>query len=805
MKILIKKELSLLLSSPVSVFFTISFLIVTGLMIWIFPGSFNILDGGYASLNNFFKLAPIIFIILIPALCMRSFSEEKRNKTIDIFRTYPKSISTLYSSKFIALFIIVLLVLLSSSIYVYTLNIISNPVGNIDIHEIVSCYFGLIFISLVFLSSGLFASSFTKNQVVAFIISVFINFTAYYGFDLLSSLSNDSQIQLTISSLGLSYYADLMQKGVIQIKDLFPIINYTILFSIATIFLLNHKSKKNKKWLLLSITIIIVINIVGYFIPNQRFDFTSDKRYTLTPYTKELLNKIAEDDKIISIKVYLEGELNPGFKRVQNATKDLLTDLHRLSNNKLNFEYINPYSLYDTPKEIYSQMQNMGMRGIVLNEIDREGKTSQKIVYPYAQILSENDTLTINLLKNISGYSAEENLNASIENLEFEFVDALNIIHNPEPKSIAFIEGHNELPRAFVYDAEELLSKYYFVNRGKIGNSISVLNNFKALIIAGPTSRFSESEKYILDQYIMSGGKVLWLIDGTYFSRNDLEKNGQSANIKNDHNLDDLLFNYGLRINPNIIQDLQSTSIYATSGEEGATNYIEQPWYYSLLLLPSVKNTITKDISLIKGSFVSSIDILSNSTDIKRNVLLTSSAHAHIADVPEVITVDLSHITPDNIYFNQSFLPVAVSLEGHFKSAFKNRMIPDSINTSKETFKAVSEKTKMIVISASDIIRNDIVGHEDQTQVLPMGYDRVSEKQYGNREFIVNAVNWLTSENELLSIRSKSQQIRLLNKQLIYEKRNVYASLNIISPIIFCLLVFGAYYIYRKRKYEKKI
>ena len=388
--------------------------------------------------------------------------------------------------------------------------------------------------------------------------------------------------------------------------------------------------------------------------------------------------------------------------------------------------------------------------------------------------------------------------------MEFEFTDALNIIHNPEPKGIAFIEGHGELPRAFVYDAEELLSKYYFVNRGQIGNNLSVLSDFKAIIIAGPTSRFTETEKYVLDQYIMSGGKVLWLIDGTYFSIHDLDNKGQSPSIKNDLNLDDLLFNYGLRINPNILQDRQSTSIYITSGEEDTNNYIEQPWYYSLLLLPSIKNPITKDVSLVNGSFVSSIDIVDKADNIKKEVLLTSSAYTHIVDVPEVITLDLSKITPNNTYFNQSFLPVAVSLEGRFNSAFKNRMIPDSINTNGKEFKATSENTKMIVISASDIIRNDIVGHEQQTQVLPMGYDRVSEKQYGNREFIVNAVNWLTSENDMLSIRSKSQQIRLLNKQLVYEKRNIYSIINIIAPIIFCLLVFGVYSVYRKRKYEKK-
>lgn len=300
---------------------------------------------------------------------------------------------------------------------------------------------------------------------------------------------------------------------------------------------------------------------------------------------------------------------------------------------------------------------------------------------------------------------------------------------------------------------------------------------------------------------------MLWMIDGVYLSQEELEKNSQSPSMKNNTNLDDLLFAYGVRINAVLIQDVQSTSIYITSGEADATanQYVKIPWYYSALLLPSIDHPITKDISLVKANFASSIDILDKSNVANKTVLLTTSAHANVVKVPEMISFDFSHIESKEAYFNQSFLPVAVALEGNFNSAFHNRSIPDSVSMNDRQFKPSIEgsSTKMLVVSSSDIIRNELVGRDEQTQVLPMGFDKVSERQYGNRDFVVNAVNWLANDDEWLSLRSKEQKIRLLNKEAVYKDRNFFVVINLILPLVFSTICVAGFYLYRKRKYEK--
>jgi len=806
MKTLLKKELTLLLCSPVAVFFTVAFLVSAGLMLWLFPGTFNILDSGYVSLNNFFRLATLFFIILIPALTMRSFSEEKKNKALDVLRAVPLRLSSLYWAKLFSLFVIVFLVLLSTIVYVFTLNNLSVPQGNIDINEILASYFCLLLFSLVFIAIGLFASSLTRNQIIAFVIAVFLNIVVFYGFDLLAMLFSSSKTQYLISSVGLSSHSVLMQKGVLNISDILLTTEYILLFSTLTIYSLSLKSRKSKKNLLIGLAVVLMVNILIVFLPAYKFDFTSDKRYTVSDYTVSELNKVKNKGREMHLNVYLSGDLNSGFQRLQDAINDILAEYRRYSGNYISYTFINPHDFFYKPEETYKNMQDMHMRGIVLNEVDREGKASRKVIYPYAQVYSGNDTIQVNLLNNIAGYTAEENLNASIENLEFEFTDAIRLLNRDEPEEIAFIEGHGEIPRTYVYDAEELLSKYYFVNRGQIDKDVSILDGFKVVIIAGPVGQFSESEKYILDQYIMSGGKVLWLIDGVFLSSEELENKGESPSIKNNTNLDDMLFTYGVRINPNLIQDVQCTSIYLTSGDKGQgnNNYVQQPWYYTPLLIPSADHPVTKDISLVKGSFVSSIDITDKSDAIEKKVLLTSSANSHLVEVPEMIAIDLSHIENNLNYFNQSFLPVAVALQGEFRSAFENRLVPDSIISDGREFKGKSAtKTKMIIVSSSDIIRNGLIGYEGQTQILPMGYDRVSERQFGNRNFIVNAVNWLASDDDLFALRSKQQKIRLLNKQHIFENRTLYAGLNIVMPLVLPLLVLGGFYMYRRRKYTR--
>lgn len=763
-------------------------------MLWLFPGKYNFIDNGYADMIRFFELAPILLALLIPALTMRLFSEEKRNKTLDILKARPVSITFIYISKFIASFIFVIVTLIPTIVYAFSIYHLANPVGNIDINNIIASYLSLILLSIVFISIGLFGSIISPNQIISLIISVLLSLFSFWGFELISGFLLSGKTQSIVSSFGLLHHYELMQRGVIQIKDLAIVINYCTLFTILAIY-----TQSNSKRIPVTASIIIILNIVLYLIPNVRFDFSSDKRYTLSSYTKEILDKI-EKEQNITVTVYLEGDLNSGFQHLQDATKSLLNDYKKYANNNISITYTNPYK--DISSNLFDKMSNLGMSGIMLNEIDREGKASKKLIYPYAQISNGNDTLTVSLLKSRVGYNAEENINASIETLEFEFTDAIRLLNQDSFKSIAFIEGHNEIPRAYVYDAEEALSKYYFVNRGQISNDINVLNDFSAVIIAGPLLKYTESEKYILDQYIMSGGKVLWLIDGVYYSHEELVNKGHTASMKNDINLDDILFSYGIRINSDLIQDMQCVSTYLV-----ADNDIQSasmiPSFYQPLLLPSQNFSITKNIRDVKAGFASSIDIVNKSAETKINILLTSSANTHLTNVPEPINFDIERIQSQQDYFNQQFIPVAISIEGIFNSPFKNRAIPDSINIGTHKTIEQSKNTKMIFVSSSDIITNEIQGKGESSEVLPMGYDRVSQQQFGNKDFIVNAVNWLTNDHELMALRTKQQQLYILNKKAAYENRNKYAVINIGLPILFMSLLIGVTALVRKRKYEK--
>ena len=800
MRILVKRELISLLCSAYCFFFAFVFLVANGLMLWLFSGSFNILDNGYATLDRFFSLSSILFVILIPALTMRIVSEEKQSKTLLIQFTRPISLSKLFWSKFIAVLIVVFLTLVSTCIYVYTLYILGSPVGNLDLRVVVVSYLSLIGVSAVFVSVGIFASSLSRYQIVGFVIALLINCLLYFGFDLFADLFTSGRVEAFVRSLGLIYHFDQMQRGVVALSDILVIFNYIFIAWLLTLFALNIQKIKHERSVFYIGFLLLVLNVANSFLTATSIDFTQDKRYTIHAYSKNLLKDVTAP---IQINIYLEGNLNYSFERLKNETKDLLSDFNNYANHQLSVTFIDPSSLPVTREELPHYMSARGLKPIALAEKDRDGRVSQQLIYPYAEVISQQDTLQISLLKNTLGYTAEQNLNASIESLEFEFVDALRLLAQKEPLEIAFIEGHDELERPYVYDAEEALAKYFFVNRGEIGNDVSILDNFRVIIIAGPKSQFTETEKYILDQYVMKGGRILWLIDDVYVSAEDLANKGQSASMKNETNLDDLLFAYGLRINPQLIQDSQCTDILVKVGSEENASSVTIPWHYSPLLLPSLNNPTTHAIGDVKASFVSDISLLKASKNLTVSVLLTSSDKSHLVKVPEMVDFDVERIQSDKSYFDQSFLTAAVALEGEFTSAFVNRLIPDSVFAKGYKSKERSVKTKMVVVASSDVIRNEIIGKDDNTQVLPMGYDRTSGRQYGNKSFIVNAVNWLANDDEWLSLRDNKRQIDLLNKQLVFENRDKYVFLNTIFPLVFVSLVLGCVIVFRRYKYSR--
>lgn len=797
---LVKKELISLICSAYFFFFALIYLGACSLMLWILPGSFNIIDNGYATLDRFFDLSAILLMILIPALTMKSLSEEKLTKTIDLLYSRPISPTQLYLSKVIAVFLSVLFVIISTLIYAYTIYSSSIPFGNLDISKCAIAYIALFLIIAIFISIGVFSSAVSKHQIISFITAIVINFLLFFGFDLISQLiPHETYALLFIKSLSLSTHFNQLQRGVVELSNIIVLINYLCLFWLLTTAILYRKNKYTKSFFISWVSGIVLINTIILIIPTQRIDFTSDQRYTLNKYSINVLEALPENK--LKINIYLDGNLNYSFRELQNSVKNLLYDFNKYAKGRLDIQFINPSEIPVKGDELPYFMAEQGMPPITLNEKDRDGKISQQLIYPYAQLIHENDTLQIQLLKNILGNTAQENFAMSTDNLEFEFIDAIQLLINKEEIDIAFIEGHGELTRTDLYDVEEALAKYYFINRGQITDDTSILNNFKVIIIAGSQEKFSEAEKYVLDQYLMNGGRILWFIDGAKVSQEQLSVNGQSPSMKNETNLDDLLLTYGVRINSDLLEDLQASDIVVKTESESQPTII--PWSFSPLFIPSFDNPITKNIAYVRAPLSSSISLLKNSASLAPMVLLTTSANTHIVQVPEMINFDINKSESNNKHFNQSYIPTAVALSGNFTSAFQHRPIPDSIKTEAYINKEVSLPTKMIVVSSSQLIKNEIISNGDQTQVLPIGYDRISGVQYGNRDFIINAVNWLANDDEWLSVRKKQIKQRILNKQLVLSNRNYYTTINSIVPIMIIGIFIGLVMLYRHNKYSK--
>ena len=556
---------------------------------------------------------------------------------------------------------------------------------------------------------------------------------------------------------------------------------------------------RNSQDLIFFISLIILATIsLFYFF---RIDLTSDKRYSISDQTKGLMEKTYSP---LKVTVYLDGDLNPGFLRLKNSTTELLDELSVYSNNSIDVKYENP-SLADSPdlrEKKYAELQSKGLLPTAVYERDKDGKSIQKVIFPWIEMTYKGKKVQVCLLKNIQGNSGEENLNISIENLEFEITDGIRRLVNSEVSKIAFIEGHGELSEAETYDISKSLSKYFQVDRGVIENNASILDNYKVIIIAKPTKPFKESDKFIIDQYIMNGGRVLWLLDGVRVSKENLSTSGLSPALELDLNLNDQLFLYGVRINPVLLQDVQCASVPVNIAPANATPQFEpSPWYFAPLLLTSPEHPVTRNIAEVHSEFCSGIDLVGDNKLVKSQLLLATSDNTHVIGTPTTIDVSQKIKPTDKTYFNLGYVPVAVAMEGNFESDFANRMIPIGlINTL--PIKKRSLKTRQIVIADGDIIRNEIT--DKDSTAIPLGFDRYMNQQFGNKDFIQNAVLYLADNEGWMQLRSRTLKLRLLNKKITNEDRISWQLINLLIPISI-LLIFGiAYQIIRKRKYTKQ-
>ena len=559
--------------------------------------------------------------------------------------------------------------------------------------------------------------------------------------------------------------------------------------------------------------LVILVNILLSWV-DFRIDLTQDKKHSISEETKQILTDLED---VVFIKIYLAGDFPTEFKHLQSELLNLLTSFKSIAGDNFDYEVIDPNNTNDESEKIdlFKQLVKDGLTPTDI-EIRSTSSKSSQIIFPGALIYYKDRQQAVNFLKNSVTKQAGENINASIENLEYEFIAAIHHLAKNNIEKIAFLEGNGELTDKEVYDLTESvlqdndkLSYHYAIERfnikefeidsskmeADISKQILDLSSFKALIIAKPTIAFNMLEKFIIDQYIMNGGKILWLIDGVNATMDSLQKANSFIALKNDLNLDDQLFKYGVRINPNLIEDLRSTQIPIVTGY--SNNMPQQsyfPWPYYPLLFSEINHPISKGLDAIKCDFASSIDTIQNT--IKKTILLTSSKQSRINPTPAKISLGILQNPPPIESFNKSQLPIAVLLEGEFESVFKNRILPKEQSID---FKDKSKPTQMIVVSDGDVARNSVSNNGD---IYPLGYDRFINYTYpGNKKFVMNAIHYLCDDVGLTRLKSKEIKLRLLDKEKIASNMFLIQFINIVFPLLLLLIATLLFLNFKKRKY----
>ncbi|MFV8367819.1 gliding motility-associated ABC transporter substrate-binding protein GldG [Flavobacterium sp. XS1P27] len=556
--------------------------------------------------------------------------------------------------------------------------------------------------------------------------------------------------------------------------------------------------KNNLKSVLIILAIVVLANVIGssFF---HRFDLTKDKRYTLSPTS---LNIIKQVQNPLSIKVYMQGDLPAEFKRLQQETKQLLEEFQAYNSNIV-FEFVDPLENEDASMDNIKDLYRKGLTPINIT-VDDKGKQSQAMVFPWAIAVYDNKEVNIPLLKNIMGASTTQKVIGSVQHLEYSIAEALNKITKAKQKKIAVIKGNGELQDILMAKFLLQVRESYHIGpftldsvaKNPIG-SLEALEKYNLAVIAKPTETFTDAEKQVLDQFIINGGKTLWLIDLVTAEMDSLyDSSGATLAYPKDLNLNDMFFKYGIRINPDLVKDEQGSPIKLATGEQGsATQFQEFNWKFAPQVYPNSLHPIVKNLGGIKFDFANPIDTLKNG--IKKTILLQSSQYSKKIGTPTEINLNIvAEETSPNDYLKKGKIPLSVLLEGSFRSMFENRVLPFE----QKTFQAAGKENKMIVISDGDLIKNQL---DKNFQPVELGYDQRSGNLYDNKDFLINCVNYLLDDTGLINIRSKDLDLPLLDKEKVYENYTRTQILTIGLPILILVLFGVAFTFLRKRKYSK--
>ncbi len=549
------------------------------------------------------------------------------------------------------------------------------------------------------------------------------------------------------------------------------------------------------------LAIVILINLLVSSLV-IRWDLTSEKRYTLADITKEFLSNM--DDPVFA-RVYLSGDFNVGLERLSQSVREKLDEFDVYAGSNLDYQFFDPSDKDEMTKRAMEMLDAFDLDPVPVYESKEDGSRKRSLVYPYLIFQHGEEQIVVNFLENMPGQAGKENLNASIEGLEYKFTDALRRLEVDAKQKIAFLEGHGELEELDVIDVTDALSKYYQVDRGNPGNNPQMLEPYDALIIARPVEPFSESEKYAIDQYIMNGGSVLWLIDAIKVSADSLRTGMQTVGLPLDVNLSDQLFRYGFRVNPELVQDIQCGVVPVNVAPPGASSrFVAMPWIYNPLLNTNQQHPVTRNVTLVEGEFTSSVDTVGDDININMVPLLRTGSHSRSMQTPVFVSLAQVDEQPRRGNFPQSHIPVAYAAEGEFPSVFLHRAVPPDINYPEEKRRLKSVPTRMIVVGDGDIIKNEVrQRNTGNPRIMPLGFDEAKNQTYGNKQFILNAVNYLTDDEGWMVLRTRNFRLRLLDRDKIANEADFWKMINVGIPLLLVLIAGIIVPLVRKKRFGK--
>lgn len=539
--------------------------------------------------------------------------------------------------------------------------------------------------------------------------------------------------------------------------------------------------------------ILIAANIIANYL-YTRIDLTEDSRYTLSEAS---LSSVSNFDSPVIVDVLLDGNLPPEFIKLKNEVKQLLSEFAS-ENSNVKFSFVDPLEGVEQVDGTVAELQALGLvpTRVTVND---NSKVSQEIIFPWAMVNYNNKTVRVNLLKNKQGATTEERVNNSVQHLEYAFADAFTKSTIREKKRIAVMKGNGELDDIYLADFLTTVRDYYNIGAitlDSVGTSpqstLERLNEYDLALIAKPTEAFSDPEKYVLDQYIMNGGKSVWLIDQVAIEIDSLyNETGSTMALPRDLNLKDFFFNFGVRINPDLVNDLYFTQIVLATGEGNASQYEPVPWLYNPMIRSGNNHPINNNLEALRLQFANSIDTLPN--NYTKTVVFRSSPLSKMDITPRQVSFNTLNKPPQKEQYDNGNKPVAVLVEGDFKSTFTNRIKP--IKLPQDLLESTAGK--LLVVSDGDVIKNQL----RNGRPLELGYDKWTSNYFGNKEFLVNALNYMLDDNGLINIRNKKVAIPFLDSTKIEAQKTKWQLLNIALPVVLTVIFGLGFNYFRKRKY----